>query len=81
MYKDLLENKTVVVVGRAAYLLDNPYMENQAEFIDGHDIVVRINNPLPYPYTTKAWLHRLTHANHTGYFINPEWHDVFGEKN
>ena len=76
MYKDLLENKTVVVVGRAAYLLDNPYMENQAEFIDGHDIVVRINNPLPYPYTTKA----LMLANDRGHFIDPNCHNVLGKK-
>ena len=73
MYKDLLENKTVVVVGRAPYLLDNPYMENQAEFIDSHDIVVRINAPAPYTC-------RFRSTNDTGHFIDPEWHDVLGQR-
>ena len=77
MYKDLLENKTVVVVGRAPYLLDNPYMENQAQFIDSHDIVVRINNPMPY---MNKWIPQSTNANDTGHFINPEWHDVLGQR-
>ena len=41
---ELLTDKSVVVVGRAPYLLK----QLNGKFIDSHDVVVRVNNPLPY---------------------------------
>ena len=51
----LLKNKSVVVVGRAPYLLK----QLNGEFIDSHDIVVRVNKPLPwgFPKTSGRNLH------------------------
>ena len=44
---DLLFEKRVIVVGRSHYLLDDPEYENQGEFIDSHDIIVRANHTHP----------------------------------
>ena len=42
--KTILFNKRVIIIGRAAYLL---HQEN-GEFIDSHDVVVRVNRPYPH---------------------------------
>lgn len=74
MLNDILKDKTVVVIGRARYLLKNPYLEEQGKFIDDHDVVVRINHPC-----AKRCL-SFRCSNEDGCFIDPEWHDVFGTR-
>ena len=74
VFASIIENKRIVVVGRAPYLLDNPYMENQAEFIDGHDIVVRINKPASYTIKPFEW------GNDSGCFIDPNYTGVLGQR-
>ena len=49
--KDFFRGKSVAVVGRAAYLAH----KEQGEFIDSHDVVVRIHCPKPYPYNQEDW--------------------------
>ena len=72
MLNDILKDKRVVVLGRAQYLLNNPYLEEQGKFIDDHDVVVRINHPCP------SRCESFRCSNEEGFFIDPEWHDVFG---
>ena len=74
MLNDILKDKKVVVVGRAQYLLNNPYMQKQGEFIDDHDVVVRINHPCPVRCTSFRC------SDEEDCFIDPEWHDVFGTR-
>ena len=74
VFASIIENKRIVVVGRAPYLLNNPYMENQGEFIDSHDIVVRINDPAVYTIAPFQW------DNHPDCFIDPNYTDVLGER-
>ena len=45
-----INNKSVVIVGRAPYLIKAPEYSNQGEFIDSHDVVVRVNCPYPNPH-------------------------------
>ena len=45
-----INNKSVVIVGRASYLIKAPEYSNQGEFIDSHDVVVRVNCPYPNPH-------------------------------
>lgn len=44
---DFVRNKSICIVGRAGYLR----RIQQGSVIDSHDIVVRVNNPYPYPDT------------------------------
>ena len=43
-YAHYLKGKSVAFVGRSGYILDR----NAGAFIDSHDIVVRVNDPIPY---------------------------------
>ena len=69
----IVKDKTVIVVGRAQYLLDEPEYENQGEFIDSHDIVIRVNSPNPYP-------HLETEASATDDFVPLEMQQHLGKK-
>lgn len=44
-FRNLIEGKSVAVVGRGAYLKDI----ERGELIDSHDVVARIHHPLPHP--------------------------------
>ena len=44
--KQLIEGKSVAIVGRAAYLAE----KQQGEFIDSHDVVVRVHCNIPHPH-------------------------------
>ena len=46
--KEIISGKTVVFVGRAAYLAE----KEQGDFIDSHDVVIRMHCNLPYPMTS-----------------------------
>ena len=43
-FKNLFDNKSVCIVGRADYLKERDY----GDFIDSHDVVVRVNSPNPH---------------------------------
>ena len=74
VFASIIENKRIVVVGRAPYLLNNLYMDNQAEFIDAHDIVVRVNKPAAYTDDLFQW------GNDSGCFIDPNYTGVLGKR-
>ena len=67
---DLLDGKSVIVLGRAPYLIENTPFEKQRELIDSFDIVFRINHPSPYDYPQNSWEH----------FVDPEYHDKLGTR-
>ena len=43
-FEHFLKGKSVALVGRSGYILDH----KNGEFIDSHDVVIRVNNPDPY---------------------------------
>ena len=66
---EILNGKSVALVGRAGYLLiDNEY---GAE-IDSHDIVARINIPTPYPVTYPRFSNTV--------YIDPKYKTELGER-
>ena len=78
---DMIDNKTVAFVGRSQYLLDDPEYENQGEYIDSHDIVIRVNSPNPYPYKIPYKMQRVTPQEmESPDYINPSLHQYVGKK-
>ena len=76
---NLLDNKNVIVVGRSKYLFDTHEYPNQGEFIDSHDIVVRINNPLPYIWDANT--HSFSVKRNQFYvYIHDSWKDKIGSR-
>ena len=45
LFKQFIHNKSVAIVGRSDYLNDL----EQGEYIDSHDVVIRVHHNLPYP--------------------------------
>lgn len=70
--KGIIENRRVAIVGRATYLSER----EQGNFIDSHDVVVRIHNPLPHP--TKNRDMAIQWGNDS--FIPRAWHSRIGSK-
>lgn len=68
--KELIEDKTVAVVGRSQYLADI----EQGDFIDSHDVVIRIHNPLPHPQQPRDILIN----DDTDSFVPEDWHNQIG---
>ena len=81
-FRDLIEGKSVAVVGRGTYLGD----VEQAAVIDSHDVVARIHSPLPHPhhqydswhldpdgdsFVPKVWQSRI--GTKTQLFRSPTW--------
>ena len=48
---NIVDNKRVILIGRSSKLLHPIEHKHQGEFIDSHDVVIRTNNPHPYPYS------------------------------
>ena len=77
MLADIVDNKKIILVARSPRLLDNPECKNQADFIDSHDVVVRINSPPPPVSTTQniqlAW-------NDLDHFVAEPFQKYLGKK-
>ena len=67
-----VRGKRVIVVGRAKYMLNSAHHDNQGEFIDSHDVVVRVVNPYPVGLT-------ITTGEHDQ-FIHESYHRLLGTK-
>lgn len=70
-FGELIENKTVAIVGRAAYLNEL----QQGELIDSHDVVIRVQSNLPYPSPK----YELKFDNDES-FVPKDFHGILGKK-
>ena len=79
-YARYLEGKSVVLVGRSAYITE----QTQGEFIDSHDIVVRVNDPNPHARfgaDTKQPDNKNFHEwRHSDSFILRKFHESIGRR-
>ena len=78
---NLLDNKNVIVVGRSMYLNDTQEYPNQGEFIDSHDIVVRVNRSHPVKIVDSNKLsYRYKDYSSFSSFIEPSWYSRIGSR-
>ena len=68
----IVEGKRIVIIGRAPYILESPHHEHQGQYIDNHDIVVRVNST--YPYGAKH------SKDGSPNFVDHINHDILGRK-
>ena len=70
-FKELIENRSVAIVGRAEYLNDI----EQGELIDSHDVVIRTQSNLPWPSPS----FKLEFDNDES-FVPRDFQHLFGKK-
>lgn len=73
-----LKDKSVAIVGRSGI-----HDMEQGEFIDSHDVVVRLHNVVPYyPGTTQLENEVVPENNPVtvGQFVPPDWHSRVGKR-
>ena len=79
-FTNYLKNKSIALVGRSGYILKY----KNGEFIDSHDIVIRVNNPDPYTIPpNKTNVHteeelRIDELNERKVFVPPEYYKMIG---
>lgn len=78
-FRDYIEGKTVAVVGRCMI-----HEMEQGEFIDGHQVVVRVHQAVPYHPSNKSWSDNLDSPDNdpaqVGQFVPREWHSRIGRR-
>ena len=77
-YASVLRGKSVCVVGRAHYLYDKDY----GDFIDSHDVVVRVNLPRPQYRDERVIEYRLYQENwdYKQFFVDSKYWGNLGRR-
>ena len=74
-YNEFVYGKRIVIVGRSEAILHSPEIENQGEYIDSFDLVVRVNNPHVHDMFTEY--HKQTLGDN---YIHPDFHNLLGKR-